>query len=120
MDVRNNHGYSLIEVIIAGLILTVVLIPLVNLQVNINNFVFNVHKFNTALYLAQGKLEEYKSLPYEQVQESPQTIFEDNSTYSYKVAVKKGEFGLKTVTVTVFYKELDSEKGIDLTMERRK
>ena len=122
---KNNQGYSILEVIIASLILTVVLIPLVNLHAKIDIFRISTEKYNTALFLAQGKIEEMKAVPYDQVTDMPvevgdRAIFTGYEKYSYTVQINVGQYGLKTVTVNVFYQEATSEKNIRLIAERHR
>ena len=124
MIIKHNQGYSILEVIIASLILTVVLIPLVNMHAKIDNLTASAEKYNTALFLAQGKIEELKAVPYEQVSELPQgeirPVFTGYENYSYMVQIDEGQSGLKTITVTVFYQETGSERNVRLIAERHR
>lgn len=125
MIIKHNQGYSILEVIIASLILTVVLIPLVNMHAKIDNLTASAEKYNTALFLAQGKIEELKAVPYDQVSELPQgeiirPVFTGYENYSYMVQIDEGQYGLKTITVTVFYQETGSERNVRLIAERHR
>ena len=124
MIIKHNQGYSILEVIIASLILTVVLIPLVNMHAKIDNLTASAGKYNTALFLAQGKIEELKAIPYDQVTELPQgeslPVFTGYENYSYMLQIDEGQYGLKTITVTVFYQETGSEKNVSLIAERHR
>ena len=124
MIIKQNQGYSILEVIIASLILTVVLIPLVNMHVKIDNITASAEKYNTALFLAQGKIEELKAIPYDQVTEIPQgesrPVFTGYENYSYMVQIDEGQYGLKTITVIVFYQEVGNERNVRLIAERRR
>ena len=124
MSIKHEQGYSILEVIIASLILTVVLIPLVNMHAKIENLTASAEKNNTALFLAQGKIEELKAVPYDQVIVLPlgenRPVFTGYENYSYMVEIDEGQYGLKTITVTVFYQEVGTERNVKLTAERHR
>ncbi|MGB9826451.1 MAG: hypothetical protein ACPLRU_07240, partial [Desulfofundulus sp.] len=57
---------------------------------------------------------------YDRVVDQPKTPFDKASGYSYAVTVLPSSFGydLKSVTVTVYYRERGREKTLSLSMEK--
>jgi Tfp pilus assembly protein PilV len=125
MSKRNEQGYSILDTMMAGLILVVVLIPLVNLQPKIVNLTASAEKYNTAIFLAQGKIEEMKAMPYDRLSgELPRGEnrfpFNGYENYIYTLKIDDEQYGLKTITVTVFYQEARVERNISLIAERHR
>jgi len=67
---KNQRGMSLIEVMIAILLLGIVIIPLFDLFVNGNIFTATARHDVAALNFAQEKLEEIKSMSYKDVSQT--------------------------------------------------
>lgn len=58
---KNNSGFGLIEVIVALLVLSIALIPIIQMSSSHYKYTVDARIKATALNLAQGLLEEYKS-----------------------------------------------------------
>lgn len=124
---KNKGGMSLIEVVVAILILGIITVPLVNFFLTGNVFTAIAHHDLTALHLAQEKLEEIKSKPYREVVSEPAdpgapplTISDRyGGAYSYKITVREDD-NAKTVTVTILFKDRDQVKEVSLTTEKIK
>ena len=98
----NNNGFTLIEVLIAMVILSIGLLGTAALITGIikGNKVSN--RITTATTLAQDKIEEIKSMEYINVAEEPLSIITDYPLYKRKVVIPPPPgTGMKTVTVTV-------------------
>lgn len=118
---------SLIEVVVAILILGIITVPLVNFFLTGNVYTAMARHDLTALHLAQEKLEEIKSKPYREVVSEPAdpsapplTISDRyGGAYSYKITVREDD-NAKTVTVTIYFKDRDQVKEVSLTTEKIK
>ena len=64
----NNRGMSLVEVLTATAILSVLLVPMLFMMMYSNRAVYRSSNDITATTLAISKMEELKSLPYFQLE----------------------------------------------------
>ncbi|MDP3028876.1 MAG: type IV pilus modification protein PilV [Deltaproteobacteria bacterium] len=108
-SLRNNKGFTLIEVLIATLVLAIGLLSLATLAGTVirgNSF---SNKMTTATTLAQDKMEEIKGLVYDNAGTAAGTENYGSITNynSYKrvttVAANTPGSGMKEVTVTAFW-----------------
>ena len=118
---QNERGMSLIEVLVAVLILGLALVPLMSTFASGSLFATRARHEVKALNLAQSKLEEIKNLPASSVASvtSP-AAFPGNPGYSYQLSVAGGVYNLKTVTVSVYYQDGSTPKELVLTTEKLK
>lgn len=121
---NNKHGFSLIEVMIAVLLLGLALAPAIDLFSKSGRISVSSWNETTALNLALSKLEEIKDKPFESVTDQNGT-FSDNPDYQYQVttttaAAEPYPSYLITVSVTVSYSETGGAKSISITMEKCK
>lgn len=109
---NNNRGYSLIEVFIAMVVLSIVLLGmagLVNITVTINR---NSAEKTVAITLAQDKMEETITKGYSNISSSNQTFTEAYDVMpnylSYKritdIKINKPDTDIKLITVDVYWK----------------
>jgi prepilin-type N-terminal cleavage/methylation domain-containing protein len=108
----NNRGYSLIEVFIAMVVLSIVLLGiagLINITVTINR---NSAEKTVAITLAQDKMEKTITKGYSNISSSNQTIIEAYDAMpnylSYKritdIKINKPDTDIKLITVDVYWK----------------
>ena len=108
---RNKHGFALLEILVAGLVLSVGFFGLVSVATSVmqaNAFSGRVTK---ATILAQQKVEEIRRLGYAGLPDADGTITEDYHTidgspiFKRTVSIKASLAidGLKMVTVTVWW-----------------
>ncbi len=105
-----DSGYSLVEVMVAIVVLTIAIVPMVGMfdaaiqAANVSG------EYDEARTCAVGKLEQAKSLPYETVEAGLQDGVCEPSGFGYTVATRfigadlgeaSGDEGLMMVTVTV-------------------
>ncbi len=97
----NNNGFTLIEVLVAMVILSVGLLGTAALITGIirGNKVSN--RITTATTLVQDKMEEIKNKKYLNVAAEPLSIITNYPLYKRKVDVDPLGTNMKTVTVTV-------------------
>lgn len=117
-----EKGFTLIEVIIAALVITIAVMGVLDLFVHAARFTTSSEQLVKAVNLGQGKLEELKYTNFDMVASQGQAQFAENPDFSYSVDVVPSAYGydLKTVTVKVFYMDAGQDKTISLAMERAK
>jgi hypothetical protein len=114
---RNKKGQALLEVLLAGMILSVVLVAfLQGLNVTLLGTARDVHS-NTALHVAQSQMELIKSLPFngsacdESTSPPYEKIHDLPENYDVEVTIDPDPLGayggnctpLQLITVTVSY-----------------
>ena len=97
---NNNSGFTLMEVLVAMVILTVGLLGVAALIAGIINSNKLSNRISTATVLAQDKMEDIKRMKYLDVAPEPSSIITDYPLYKRKVAVAPLT-GMKKITVTV-------------------
>lgn len=119
----NERGMTLLEVLVAFLILAMALVTMMNAFALGSRHNAGTSSYNTALSLAQSKMEEIKNSSFNSVDDVALTDFSTESDYSsfsgfsYEVAVENSGLNTKTVTVTVHYSEGGVSKEVSVTTE---
>ena len=111
---NNNSGFTLIEVLVAMLILTVGLLGMAALITGIINSNKLSNRISTATVLAQDKMEDIKSVVYSNaVSETRAFLPSPDDKYEREVTVVDDSpaANMKTVTVTVYW---ESSKSVSL------
>lgn len=120
---KNERGMTLLEVLVALMILALVLVTLLGRFAQAGRQNADAYRYNEALSLAQSKMEEIKKKDFKDVENIASTNFSAESDYSqfqgmsYTVSVVDSGLNTKTVTVTVSYTDEDIAKQLDLTTE---
>lgn len=120
---KNERGLTLIEVLVAFLILSMALVTMMNSFALGGRSNADTYRYNAAMTLAQSKIEEAKNSPFNSVVNVASTDFSSESDYSrfvgfsYTVTVVNSGLNNKTVTVTVFYSDEGVPKQLDITTE---
>ena len=109
----NNSGFTLIETVIALLVLTIGLLGMASLAISVMQGNKSSNQISTATALAQDKMEELRGLGYKDLPGSDSTVTE-NSVSGFpkykRVVVTDVDWPaqfMKKVTVTVYW---DSDK----------
>ncbi|KXG76027.1 hypothetical protein AN618_16990 [Fervidicola ferrireducens] len=130
IHIKGSGGFTLIEVLLAALIITTALVPIMDTFVRGALWTAQAEDMIVALNLAQSKLEELKNRPYDDLEagepldpgHQPEP-FPDYQEYSYRITVSessasgRGENNIKTVMVTI-YDTATGRKIISLTMDK--
>jgi type IV pilus assembly protein PilV len=111
ININNNRGFTLIEVLVAMVILSVGLLGTAALITGIINNNQLSNKMSTATVLAQDKMEDIRRLEYSGMPTSDTTTTElYNSITNYSLYkrvtftdVANPAAGMKTITVTVYW-----------------
>ena len=110
--IDNNKGFTLIEVLVAMVILSVGLLGTAALITGIINGNKVSNRITTATVLAQDKMEEIKSVGYSNaVSETRAFLPSPDDKYERTVVCDSPVANMKTVTVTVYW---ESGKSISL------
>ena len=107
---HNDNGFTLIEVLIAIVILSVGLLGMASLTVGIINGNKFSNGLTTATTLAQDKMEDIRRQDYSDVDDEAKAACPSpHAAYNRRVVVADGSpaANMKTVTVTVWW---DSDK----------
>ena len=120
-NVNANAGYSLIEVLIGMMILSIAIGSAFSLSVHINRTMLSNQQVTAASNLCEYKLEELRNMPYVSIQSGNDAGTIDtygNSpgifSRSWEVATDAPDTGLKTVTVVVTWSQWNSERTYDM------
>jgi type II secretion system protein I len=120
---NNERGMTLLEVLVALLIFSMVLVTMLGSFAQAGRQNANAYRYNEALWLAQSKIEEIKEMNFDSVNNVEAKSFSSESDYNqfqgmtYTVNVVDSGFNTKTVTVTVSYEDEGIAKQLDLTAE---
>lgn len=119
--INSQKGFSLLEVLLSLLILSIILVPVIGLINTTQLFTSQSNNYNKALYLAGGKLEELKSYPFDMLTSiNDKTKFVNETDYYYTLDIETESDYLKVVTVTVYFYHMKREKMLTLTMSKAK
>lgn len=127
MPVREKkNAFSLVEVLLATLLLVAALIPLLNMLLGSSAWTTESRQMLQALSLAQGKVEELQSMPFESLRdflENPQNLagnFTEATDLSYTIQpdLTCSDSGLISFRVTVQYKDPRGQRSLTLTAEK--
>ena len=111
---RDRTGFTLVELLLALLLITAGLFPLLNL-VSTSLFVAgNSQTMLSALNLAQAKMEDIKNTPFDSVITQAKSSVPGASGYSQEVQVSNPETTLKDIKVIIYWKEKSAELNLNL------
>lgn len=119
--IKDERGMTLIEVLVALVILTIAMVTMMNGFFLGGRQNANTNRYNIAMTLAQSKMEEIKKLPYKNIVNVASTNFSAETDYSqytgfsYIIAVENDGLNVKKVTVTVSYSDEGTSKTFALT-----
>lgn len=129
MNFLNHKGMTLVEVVVAILILGIAAIPLLKLFVTGNAFVFKARHEVVALNFAQELMEEVKSLPYNRTgmvrsgeghsNEIVLSSYASNINSGYLLSITAGK-GAGQVRKVLFFDELTKVVAVDPAWEPEK
>ena len=111
---NNNSGFTLMEVLVAMLILSVGLLGMAALVTGIINSNKLSNRISTATVLAQDKMEDIKRIGYSAGNETRAFLSSPYDNYEREVTgldVESPAANMKTVTVTVYW---ESSKSVSL------
>ncbi|OPY57738.1 MAG: hypothetical protein A4E55_01458 [Pelotomaculum sp. PtaU1.Bin035] len=120
---HDERGLTLVEILVAFVILTTALVTMLDIFVLGKRYNADTCRYNTAMALAQSKIEEIKSMAFNSVSNAALKSFSLESDYSqfdgfaYSVTVVDSGLITKTVTVTVYYEDEDMPKELAMTAE---
>lgn len=118
-SIRDERGFTLIEVVMATSILVVALIPILlmfNTGVKATNKA-NYH--SVALSLAQERVEQLRDSNYNDITSATDAaITIDLATFNRTLTVTEPESNLKQIIVTVSWTDLDQSQSVSLTTYR--
>jgi type IV pilus assembly protein PilV len=105
--VKREDGFTLIEIMIALVVLSIGLVALAGLQISAMRGNTLSKRMTTAVSIANARVEQIKNMPYANIQsESSTQVTESNMTFTRQVTVNNDSpvANTKTVNVTVTWK----------------
>ena len=122
LNAKSAAGYSLIEVLIGMMILSIAIGSAFSLSVSVNRTMLTNQRITAASNLAEYKLEELRNLPYIGIIDGADTgtldaygVSPGRFTRSWTVATDTPETGLKSVTVTVTWPQWSDTRSYSMT-----
>lgn len=114
---RNEKGLTLLEIVIAMIILVTAIVPMFNMLELGTNYYKTSADQTLALSLAQGIMEEQLAKSFESLQSQGPTPYPDFVGYQYEIIVNPdpGNKYLKQVTVLLYQEENPQELQVELT-----
>lgn len=104
----SNHGFTLIEVMITLVILSIGILAMARLQIAAIRGNGLSQRMTTAASIAEGKIEQLKNTPFANIQaESPTQVTASNLNFTREVTVTNNSpmANTKTVSVIVTWKD---------------
>ena len=99
-----SRGFTLIEILLVILLVSAVFFPLLHVFSTGLLVSSDVKGSNTAVILAQQKLEELRNAPYTAITSEVKSAITDSPAYSRQIIVNEQSTNLKDVTVIVYWK----------------
>jgi prepilin-type N-terminal cleavage/methylation domain-containing protein len=109
--VRRNAGFSLVELMVVLVILTIGLLPLALVQTRAQQDVFESGQFSEALHVAQMQMEEVKSQGFNNAASDSGMV---DNVYSWRTNVNNIGTGLNRVTVQVSWNEKGQIRNVQV------
>jgi prepilin-type N-terminal cleavage/methylation domain-containing protein len=107
---RREDGFSLVELMVALVILTIGLLPLAFVQTRAQQDVFDSGRHTEALTIATLQMEEAKSLGFGVAASDTGQV----DTYNWTREVQNVSFGLDQITVNVSWNERGDDRNVRL------
>ena len=107
LSIKSEEGFTLIETIVALVVLSVGLVALAGLQISTIRGNTLSKRMTTAVSIANARVEQIKNMPYADIQsESSTQVIESNMNFTRQVTVANDNplTNTKTVNVTVTWK----------------
>lgn len=121
-ETKLNAGYSLIEVLIGMMILSIAIGSAFSLSVQVNRTMLSNQRVTAASNLCEYKLEELRNMPYILIQSDNDAGTMDpygNSpgrfSRTWEVATDSPDTGLKTVRVVVTWSQWNTNRTYSMT-----
>lgn len=111
MDRKDQRGFSLTELVVVMVILTIAILPLALVQTRSNRAVFDSGQYTEAVQIAQMQMESAKSLGFNNaVPDSGQV-----NAFAWRTTVTNVSFGMNRLEVTVQWMEKDRPRQVVLS-----
>ena len=111
MMIKNKKGFTLIELMLASMILVISIIPMTMMLPRIFTDNTSIEHTNRAVFLAQLKMEEMKTkvLTYfnHNYSENVTAFASPNNVFKYKIT-DNNDPNIKTITVEVWYDKINN------------
>jgi len=117
--ILDKKGFSLIEVLVAAAVLIIATAVLGRALIYPLKDQFNAENAFRAVFLAQGKAEELKAIPWDQLTAEPEAEIPDYPGFKYSVNVKNLNSYTKQVTIRVSYPMYGGKRGVQTVVFER-
>ncbi len=106
----NNKGVTLVELLVVLVVLTVGLIPIALVQLRANKDVFHSGQRTEALSIAQMRMEQVKSMGFNNAVSNNGTV----GIYSWNTNIQPAGSGINSVTITVQWPEDGEQRDVTI------
>ena len=107
-----NSGFTLVELMVVLVILTIGLLPLALVQTRAQQDVFESGQFSDAIQVAQLQMESAKSLGFGNIPPDSGTV---DAVYTWNRQIQNVSLGLDQITVSVDWNEKGEQRNIVVT-----
>lgn len=111
MDRKDQRGFSLTELVVVMVILTIAILPLALVQTRSNRSVFDSGQYTEAVQVAQMQMESTKSLGFANAVSDSGSV----NVFAWRTTVTNVSFGLNRLEVTVRWQEKDTQRQVVLS-----
>ena len=111
MDKKDQRGFSLTELVVVMVILTIAILPLALVQTRSNRSVFDSGQYTEAIQVAQMQMEATKSLGFANAVPDSGAV----NVFAWRTTVTNVSFGLNRLEVTVRWQEKDTQRQVVLS-----
>ncbi|MGB9801387.1 MAG: type IV pilus modification PilV family protein, partial [Arcobacter sp.] len=117
--VFNKKGFSFLEILVAAAVLIVIIAMASSVLIfSLKNQV-NAERAFYAVFLAQEKAEELKTIPWNQLISEPETEISGYPGFNRRVDIQNPAPQVKQITVQVFYPLYHGKIGVQVIVFER-
>jgi len=111
---RAKKGFTLVEILLALLLVTIGLFPLLIVISSALSSSGGTLTRSSALDLAQAKMEEIENTSFDNILSAPKNVIPDFPAYKQEVQVTNPQPNLKDFKVILYWYEKGTEKNLSL------
>jgi len=115
ISIDNEKGFTLVELLVAMIIIMVALVPLLYMFTNGMTTTFDTQRRQVATTIAEKTIEEVRTLSFASVASVAEATVTEDNRFTREVVVTDRSATLKEINVIVRWTERGSGQSVDLT-----